>query len=113
MKRGKCLVSEVVRINNQDGDIEIDADALAEGLKTDVTKLRSGLRTGSITSRCERGVGEDEGRFRLTFFSDQIQFRLIVDKGGTVLQSSIINFGDKVSREISRFTQNVQLKPRL
>jgi hypothetical protein len=40
---------------------------------------------GEITSLCERGVNEDAGRYRLTFFHKSQRFRLVVDGTGTVI----------------------------
>jgi Family of unknown function (DUF6522) len=53
------------------------------------------MRRGEITSLCERGVNDDAGCYRLTFFHKSRRFRLIVDGTGTVIQRSIINFGDR------------------
>jgi Family of unknown function (DUF6522) len=44
------------------------------------------MREGGITSRFERGEGEDAGRFRLTFFDGAQQLRLIVAEDGQVLK---------------------------
>jgi hypothetical protein len=48
-----------------------------------------------ITSLCERGVGEDDGRWRVTFFHESRRFRLVIDEGGNVIQRSTIDFGDR------------------
>lgn len=85
----------MIKINNLNGDIEIDAGVVAKGLKIDVVSLQAGMRNGRITSLCEQGVGEDEGRSRLTFFSDVCQYRLVVDEAGDIIQSSIINYGSR------------------
>ena len=37
------------------------------------------MRKGETTSLSERGVNEDAGRYRLTFFHNSRRFRLIVD----------------------------------
>jgi len=50
------------------------------------------MRKGEITSLCERGVNEDAGRYRLTFFHKSRRFRLVVDGTGTVIQRSIVDF---------------------
>jgi hypothetical protein len=52
------------------------------------------MRKGQITSLSERGVNENAGRYRLTFFHKSRRFRLIIDGSGTIIQRSIINFGD-------------------
>ncbi len=53
------------------------------------------MRKGEITSLCERGINEDEGRHRLTFFHKSRRFRLVVDGTGTVIRRSTVDFGDR------------------
>ncbi|WP_373090102.1 DUF6522 family protein [Sneathiella sp.] len=101
---GRDILEEMVRIDSLDGDIEIDAGVVAKGLKIDVASLQAGMRNGSITSLCEQGIEKDEGQFRLTFFSNNCQYRLVVDEKGTVIQSSVINFGDRANSKLSHMT---------
>jgi hypothetical protein len=77
------------------GAIQIDANLVAEGLGIDTLSLQSRMREGNVTSRCERGIDEDEGRHRLTFLTDHRRFRLVVDETGKVLQRSTISFSDR------------------
>jgi hypothetical protein len=74
--------------------IEIDAATIAEALDIDPSLVPQRIRDGALTTRCERGVDADEGRYRLTFFTDRRRLRLIVDAAGNVLQRSTINFGE-------------------
>jgi hypothetical protein len=74
--------------------IEIDAATIAEALDIDPSLVPQHIRDGSLTTRCERGVDSDEGRYRLTFFTERQRVRLIVDAAGNVLQRSTINFGE-------------------
>lgn len=67
---------------------EIAAADLGSLLDLAEAEVRAAMRGGRITSRIERGEGEDAGRFRVTFFSEQRRVRLIVDDEGTVLQQS-------------------------
>lgn len=83
------------QISFEDGEFDIDADIIAAGLGIDEAALRAGMRDGSITSLCEKGIGDDAGRFRLTFFSRSRRFRLLVDATGSILQRSSIDFGDQ------------------
>jgi hypothetical protein len=55
---------------------------LAEG------QVQALMRAGEITSRFERGEGEDAGRFRVTFFHGGRRVRLTIDGDGRVLQRS-------------------------
>jgi hypothetical protein len=79
----------------RDGAIEIEASIVAEGLELEPSLVQAMMRKGEITSLSERGVNEDAGRYRLTFFHKSRRFRLIVDGSGTIVQRSIINFGDR------------------
>ena len=82
------------RIEFADGDVEIDASIVAEGLGIALPRLKEGMRKGTITSISERGVDADQGRHRLTFFSEHRRFRVVVDASGAILQRSAVDFGD-------------------
>ena len=85
----------MILIAIQDGAIEIEASIVAQGLELEPSSVQAMMRAGEITSLSERGVNEDAGRYRLTFFHKSRRFRLIVDECGTIIQRSIINFGDR------------------
>jgi hypothetical protein len=80
-----------------DGAVEIDASIVADGLGIALPRLREGMRNGTITSISERGIDEDQGRRRLTFFSEHRRFRVVIDASGTILQRSAVDFGDSMS----------------
>ena len=75
------------------GDICVDAQVIAEGLGLRPAEVHEGMRAGWITSRCERGIDADQGRFRLTFFSRSKRLRLVVDEAGQIIQRSGVDFG--------------------
>jgi len=75
------------------GDFLVDAELLGDLLRVEPMEVPSLLRSGSITSFCERGVGADEGRYRLTFFHGNRRARLNVDAAGRILRRSTIDFG--------------------
>jgi hypothetical protein len=77
------------------GSLYINASVIAQGLALEPSRVQAMMRKGKITSLCERGVNEDAGRYRLTFFHKSRRFRLIVDGTGTVIQRSIVDFGDR------------------
>jgi hypothetical protein len=79
----------------EDTAIQVDATIVAEGLGIVPALLMERLREGKITSLCETGIDADGGRYRLTFFAGNRRFRVVVDEGGTILQRSAIDFGDK------------------
>ena len=76
------------RVEFADGAISIDAALVAEDLGLTPAHVLTSIREGRLTSRCERGVGEDARRFRLTFFHGRRCVRLVVDEQGTVLDRS-------------------------
>ncbi len=78
----------------RDGDLEIDASVIAEGLGIALPVLRQQMQAGKITSLSERGVDADLGRHRLTFFSEHRRFRVVVDDSGAIIQRSALDFGE-------------------
>ena len=74
--------------------VAIDASVIAEGLGIALPQLRKQMRAGEITSRSERGIDDDSGRYRLSFFSEHRRFRVVVDQNGAIVQRSTLNFGD-------------------
>lgn len=81
-------------IEFENGEVEIDASIVAEGLGMTLRRLHDGMRAGSITSLAERGVDADLGRHRLTFFSEHRRFRVVVDASGAIIQRSALDFGE-------------------
>jgi hypothetical protein len=84
----------MTRIEFADGAVQIDASIVAEGLGIALPRLREGMRSGTITGLSERGVDADQGRHRLTFFSEHRRFRIVVDAQGAIIQRSALDFGD-------------------
>ncbi len=66
----------------------IDAALVGAALGIDAASVHVRMRTGEITSRCETGIDEDAGRFRLTLFCDGRALRLTVDAEGKILSRS-------------------------
>ncbi len=73
-------------VERSGGDFVVDVEVLAETFGLSRDDVRQAMRDGAITSRCEAGVAEDEGRWRLTFYHRDRAFRLVVDTAGTVLK---------------------------
>lgn len=78
----------------RDGELQIDASVIAEGLGIAVPVLKQQMQAGEITSLSERGLDADLGRHRLTFFSKHRRFRIVVDDSGAILQRSALDFGE-------------------
>jgi Family of unknown function (DUF6522) len=83
-------------IEFENGEVQIDASIVAEGLGVTLPLLQQGMRAGNITSLAERGVDADIGRHRLTFFSEHRRFRVVVDQAGAIIQRSAVDFGDSL-----------------
>jgi Family of unknown function (DUF6522) len=77
------------------GTLNIDANVIGRGLNVEPSLVQGQMRKGKITVLCERGVNEDVGRHRLTFFYKNRRFRLIVDEEGNAVQRSTVDFGDQ------------------
>ena len=80
----------------ENGMVQIDAAVVAEGLGLAPSLLQQEMRAGRITSVAERGIDEDCGRHRLSFFSEHRRFRIVVDETGAILQRSAVDFGDSL-----------------
>jgi hypothetical protein len=78
-------------ISFEDGIFEVDAATIADGLGFETSSVQQRMRDGTLTSRCERGIDGDEGRYRLTFSAEQRCLRLIVDMAGNVVERSTTN----------------------
>lgn len=64
----------------------VPVDLLASAFGLSDAAVRQGMRTKRITSQSETGVGEDNGRWRLTFFYQDRAVRFVVDGHGEVLK---------------------------
>jgi hypothetical protein len=81
------------KLEIQDGVIQVDANIIGRDLGLGAFEVQSLMREGKLTSSCERGVDEDEGRYRLTFFHGGRRLRLIVDGAGRIIRRSLVDFG--------------------
>jgi hypothetical protein len=79
---------------NEDG-FTIDASLVGELLNVPSPRVHALMRQNEITSYCERGEGEHEGQYRLTFFYKGRRARLNVNESGQLIRRSIIDFGDR------------------
>lgn len=72
-------------VRRAEGAVEVDSPIVARGLKLPVEQFMAEMRRGIVYSLSERGIGEDEGRFRLTFRYRDRQFRIVVTATGEVV----------------------------
>jgi hypothetical protein len=82
-------------IEFEDDAIQVDATIVGEGLGIEPSLVQAHMREGKITSLCERGVDEDDGRYRLTFFSESRRFSLVIDETGNVVQRLSVDILDR------------------
>ena len=68
--------------------IEIDAGLVAPRLGLTLAEFRQLMDQHRITILCERGVGEDAGRYRASFYYGDRRVRLVVGGGGLSLNQS-------------------------
>ena len=92
LEAASCAMSIV---DFEEGALSIDAAVIGRGLNVEPSLVQARMREGKITALCERGIDEDFGRYRLTFFHENRRFRLVVDKEGNAIQHSTIDFGDR------------------
>ena len=69
-----------------DGDCTVDAEILAPALGLSPSALIGQLRAGLVYQTAERGIGDDDGRMRLTFRYRHREFRVIVDRAGRIIE---------------------------
>jgi hypothetical protein len=67
--------------------IAIDATDVAPHLGLDVDTFRGLMGDGRISVLCERGIRDDAGLYRATFYHHGTRVRLVVDAHGHVLQA--------------------------
>ena len=77
-----------------DDTFQIDASIVVRDLGLEPFEVRRLMHEGKLTSRCERVVDENAGRYRLTFFHGNRRLRLITDSTGQIIRRSLIDFGN-------------------
>ena len=88
------LVPVMKKVRFDNGAVEVDAALIAAGLGIAPEQVQADMRAGRITSACERGVDEDAGTFRLSFFAGNRRLRLTVDAGRELTRRSTVRTGD-------------------
>lgn len=75
-----------MRLELDENGVVVDAALLGPLLGVDPAKVQGLMRDGAITSRFEKGQGEDEGRFRVTFWHGVTRLQLTCAEDGTILR---------------------------
>lgn len=84
------MTAEVER----DGDgFVVSAEVIGAALNIAPADVPGLLAAGKIKVLQEEGVGDDEGRWRLSFSYLQRRLRLVVDEAGVILTRSVVDFG--------------------
>ncbi len=65
--------------------LEIDGALVARALDLEVATFQQHMDNGIITVLCERGVGEDAGRHRVTFYHQSRRARFVLDETGRIV----------------------------
>ena len=69
-------------------EMEIEAGIVAAGLGIDTGRLQALMRAGKVSVLCERGVGEDQGCHRVTYYQGDRRFRMLIDRSGRIFQDA-------------------------
>ncbi|MBD9368520.1 DUF6522 family protein [Xanthomonas sp. XNM01] len=64
--------------------IEIDGAIVARALDLDVEQFRRWMDHGKIAVLCERGTGEDQGRYRASFYHGRRRARFVIEPDGRI-----------------------------
>lgn len=87
-----------MHVEIRDGEFYVEASLLGELLGLSPPRVQALMRSEEITSRCERGEGDDEGRYRLSFFYGARRLQFDVDASGRILRSTTMDFHELSSR---------------
>lgn len=74
------------------GGFEIEAADLARHFRIDPADVPDLLRNQRIKAICERGEGEDAGRYRLSFRFGASRLSLVIDDTGKILRRTSIHW---------------------
>ena len=67
--------------------IEIDGALVARNLGLAPEAFRQLMQDRKVSVLCERGVGEDAGLYRATFYYRERRFRAVLEPGGRIVQT--------------------------
>ena len=81
-----------------DGVPEIDAAMAACAMKFAVEYFLRQMQRGAIRGRVERGTGDDEGRYRLSFRHRDRELVMVVDEDGRIISQDLIMAAPKPRR---------------
>ncbi|MEN5060609.1 DUF6522 family protein [Luteimonas sp. TWI1416] len=68
--------------------LEVDGALVAARLGLAGDAFRQLMTDGKVSVLCERGIGEDAGRYRATFYYAGRRARLLLDASGRLLEAT-------------------------
>src|SRR5262249_31758341 len=78
---------------------EIDARLAASAMKFAVEYFIRQMQRGAIRGRVERGIGEDEGKHRLSFLYRDRELTMIIGQDGTIISQELTMTRQKFLRK--------------
>ena len=79
---------------DDDGPV-VEAQLIGNMLNIPEDQVPGHIQNGAITTLLEKGVGEHEGGFRLSFFHHNRRVQIEVDRDGQISNRTVIDFGDR------------------
>lgn len=76
---------------DEKGDLFVDPDFLSAKLRVAPGELRRRMRMGLVASVVEQGIGDDEGRRRITIRSGRTAWRAILDADDRITSEEIVS----------------------
>lgn len=78
----------MTKVELSENGFVVEAESIAEAFGIAAASVQGLMQSGAIKSRCEKGWGDDAGRWRLTFFYNNRAFRLKLDAASQVISSA-------------------------
>lgn len=72
----------------EDGEVTVDVEFVAPDLGLSPEQFMAEMRAGRVFQTAEKGVGEDEGKLRLTFRHRAKETSFVVDSVGQIVTNS-------------------------
>ena len=67
--------------------VDIDGALVARRLGLETDAFRQLMADRKVSVLCERGIGEDAGLYRATFYFQDRRFRAVVESSGRIVQA--------------------------
>src|SRR5688572_1593182 len=80
-----CNVDGKVSLPGTQARFEVEGAVVAQQLGLEVPEFRRMMESGRIVVLCERGVGDDTGTYRASFYFGKRRARLVLDHRGRVI----------------------------